>query len=700
MAGASSPAGSVYMHPTHGGPNSPQQCLFNLETCWINKDIAALNHTLDQVFYTSDPRSLHGFILQILEGSHDMHRKKPDSMALVVLKQFEHWCNTHPHIMTQQVISTALTEDMKHEAFSISTNAHANIFDLLCRLYRLDKSGNEFLVPYVKSLLDKNQYKEAAQYATKLQLQNYFTLEEICLPLLLQDKINLAENYVKGNETMQIGLVQSLDQYCYKGFDAGQFLSELKIPNARKDKLRPQNLSKLIMRLVKLFKLDPEVCPNTCHTKDYGAMKFLLYKKYKQKSIEGDNWDELMVNTIRNNIDLQEELVVQLMCYNDLPAAAEWSQRFDIPVQKLPAAVISERERLQEEASNKPVEDETDDWDDELFTDADMTYPSEEYYRLSLPMDKVHMISTYDDLHMCQDSIVKCGITVGIDMEWRPTFTPTQVSRVMLVQLATYDNIYLLDMIALHDAGQPEVIKAFFTALFCGKEVLKLGFGIKTDLQMLHKSYPYLRECVSQLRRMVDLHTLSRQIVYALPDIMGEKAPASEAESVAAEKGLRELVHQCLGKPLDKKEQLSDWERRPLRPTQIHYSALDAYCLLEVYDLLKERVKAAELEINMEPSLSSKAPNICNPPKSSRSANRKAEREKKKNNSESPNSSKASSSPPLKPGNVAVVCDNMLQGLGRYLRACGIDVKILSNEDDHDVAAKVNFLCHSFVRFT
>lgn len=45
--------------------------------------------------------------------------------------------------------------------------------------------------------------------------------------------------------------------------------------------------------------------------------------------------------------------------------------------------------------------------------------------------------------------------------------------------------------------------------------------------------------------------------------------------------------------------------------------------------------------------------------------------------------------PPLKPSDIAVICDNMLQGLGRYLRACGIDVKILGNDDDHDVAAKV-----------
>lgn len=52
------------------------------------------------------------------------------------------------------------------------------------------------------------------------------------------------------------------------------------------------------------------------------------------------------------------------------------------------------------------------------------------------------------------------------------------------------------------------------------------------------------------------------------------------------QRGLSELTRQCFGKPLNKGEQMSDWERRPLRNTQIQYAGkISVYnvCRLHLY---------------------------------------------------------------------------------------------------------------------
>ncbi len=52
---------------------------------------------------------------------------------------------------------------------------------------------------------------------------------------------------------------------------------------------------------------------------------------------------------------------------------------------------------------------------------------------------------------------------------------------------------------------------------------------------------------------------------------------------------LSDLCQYLLGKALDKSEQFSNWARRPLRPAQKHYAALDAHCQLAIYERLRER---------------------------------------------------------------------------------------------------------------
>ncbi|XP_071482503.1 exonuclease mut-7 homolog [Diadema antillarum] len=624
-----------------------------------------------------DPRLHYALVLDLLDHSRDLRKKKPETLGLYILRGFEAWLKANP--LSAEVKSSILTPELRSLAFHLAASSHSNVFDFLSRIYNLQGPDNSFLVSRVNIMLARQQFKEAATCVIKVHLQDHFSLEDICLPLIFQDKVNMVEKYIQHQPELQKALVRQLDAFCEQGYDIDSFIRDMRIsiPGVRMDKLRRRHLTKLILRLVKMFKLDMALCPNTARSKDLGAIKFLFHKRYIEGSMAQDVFEELVISTVGDNRSVQEELIDLFVGYNDPQAAARWAVSYGLDTSQLPEFV--HRELQNDTGANQNSESDMADgggenWDEEIQDE-----PTPDFYPLHLADERVLLVSTLDGLQECLDEITNMpDSTVGIDMEWRPSFTPTKIAKVALCQIATPNTAYLLDMVALWTPENKADVISFFTQLLQSEEILKLGFEISGDYQMLGRSFPELQPVLKEEKRTVDLHVLGKQVI--------QKAPQSTPVQLNC-LGLTDLVFYCFGQRLDKRDRISDWEKRPLRPAQVQYAALDAFCLLEIYQHLKEKVSRLGLELNMEPSRFSKTKKVKNKTK----VKAKAVRTK-----EGPSIWKkidqVERGPPISPGQLAVVCDNMLQGLGRHLRSCGVDVKILDNNDEHDKALELHRL--------
>ena len=177
-------------------------------------------------------------------------------------------------------------------------------------------------------------------------------------------------------------------------------------------------------------------------------------------------------------------------------------------------------------------------------------------------------------------------VVLGLDCEWKPgDNTP-----VSLFQVATRENVYLLDVFAFmmdtggggEEKGTAEAFDAFLKLLFENETLIKLGFGFDYDIKRLRMSYASLEETLSMDRRKkgwIDV----RELAYTADAVSSHNKRKYKHQKRV---GLAALTRDILKCNLDKKCQVSDWSQRPLSDPQQRYAATDAYSLISILDVV------------------------------------------------------------------------------------------------------------------
>lgn len=652
---------------------------------WSRKEQDELRQALASSF-SQMQEPLSG-LLDILEGCVTVQKPKPSTLSQLILSEFMRWRSNNP-----QVALDMLDEEerlcLQRRALGLLTDSQPGFMEPLLEVYQLKTLKRPLLLEHMDNLHCCCCFKEALVFSVKMELQSDLDMEKMCVPLILLDKLSLAELYVRHHPDLQQRLVSLLDSWCRPDFSTQTLISQfpqLVLSKHHSDQIQPKLLSKHVFRLMEKFHIDPGLCPNSVYKRKSDSLRFLMYKTFVEKGMSEENWRDHVQAMIEGDLELQVQLVQLLVKHCSLKAAAQWSAHYKLPRNRLPIGVWDKIQSLSpQQLELGSVSGPPESW-------APLQSDQEKYYQLPLPRENVHFVETLEEVDKCREAVLKSGCVVGMDMEWRARFGTVSSQRVALIQLAVQDQVFLLDLCA-HAISHHSTTVDFIRALLSDKKILKLGYGMSGDLRSLVSTWPDLREEPMKMEGVLDLLLIHQELQRCW---LGNKGCRSvEVSEGPAEKGLSLLVQQVLGKPLNKSEQLSNWERRPLRTSQLRYAAADAYCLLDIYLILSRDPKAFGLPEDLRSIPTAQKPKSQEEkkPKDKKQFKRREGRQKVNEPHSVDNDFKVNSEyqgPTIKPPELRVVCDNMLQGLGRFLRCLGVDVKMLENTDDHKVAAEL-----------
>jgi ribonuclease D len=162
---------------------------------------------------------------------------------------------------------------------------------------------------------------------------------------------------------------------------------------------------------------------------------------------------------------------------------------------------------------------------------------------ITLPSDvRVEVIDSVVDIPKLD--VLLSEPYIGVDSEWRPSLTKFHTTYPALFQISGAKDCFLIDFVAFRDSPH---IDEKLTQIFTNPKSTIVGFSFSSDVSQFAKKFPRLK-FYRYAARFIDAQTYYSRVCTA-----------------QAQTGLAKVAEKIMGKAICKREQMSNWERRPLR---------------------------------------------------------------------------------------------------------------------------------------
>ena len=166
---------------------------------------------------------------------------------------------------------------------------------------------------------------------------------------------------------------------------------------------------------------------------------------------------------------------------------------------------------------------------------------------------EITLVRTEIELQNVLPELHKAKI-LGFDTETRPMFAKGAPYPPSLIQLATEQNVYLIQLKQISFNQE-------LADILASEDIIKAGVAIQDDLNALMKLVPFQAQNVTDLAHLAKRKGLQAQ-------------------------GLRTISANLLGYRISKGAQCSNWAVETLTHSQIKYAATDAWLGLIIYNTL------------------------------------------------------------------------------------------------------------------